>query len=138
MSDDAIFVLMRWLHFASMATLIGGILYGRLVVAPALGALAKDSAEALSAKLARAFRPLVLASVAGLILSGLHNILANPGHSVKYHMVLGIKLMLALHVFAVALLITQPANPRRNRLMTGALISGLVVIAIAAYLRRIY
>src|SRR5207302_1772011 len=34
---DALFVLMRWLHFTSMATLVGGILYGRLVMTRAAG-----------------------------------------------------------------------------------------------------
>ena len=34
-------------------------------------------------------------------------------------MLLGIKLLLVLHVFAVAILIVQPKNPRRVRMMTG-------------------
>ena len=74
----------------------------------------------------------------GLIVSGTYNLLTNPGHTPKYHMLLGIKLMLVLHVFAVALLITQPKNPRRARMMTGTLISGLIILAISAYLRRIF
>jgi hypothetical protein len=53
-------------------------------------------------------------------------------------MLLGIKLLLAMHVFAVTVLITRPRNPRRARMMTGAAISGLAIIAIAAYLRHIY
>jgi hypothetical protein len=43
-----------------------------------------------------------------------------------------------LHVFAVALLITQPKNPKRARMMTGTLVSALVILAISAYLRRIF
>ncbi len=135
---DALFVLMRWLHFTSFVVLIGGFLYARLVLTPALGTLAPDAGEGLASKTAHRFRPFVLAAVCGLIISGLWNILTNPGHSVKYHMLLGIKLLLVLHIFTVAFLITQPSNPRRARMMTGAIVSGLVVIAIAAYLRRIY
>ncbi len=135
---DALFVLMRWLHFASFSTLIGGILYGRLVLTPALGTLSRDASEALASKIATAFRPFVVAAIAGLLMSGLYNLLTNPGHSRKYQILLGVKVMLALHVFAAALLVTRPAHPRRARLMSGALISGLIVIAIAAYLRRIY
>jgi hypothetical protein len=41
-----------------------------------------------------------------------------------------------MHVFAVSWLIVQPNNQRRTRMMTGALISGLVIIAISAYLRH--
>lgn len=135
---DAVIVVMRWLHLTSMATLIGGFLYGRLVMTPAIGSLAPDAGEALGDRAAAAYRPLVLSAIAGLIISGLYNIYTNPGHSVKYHILLGVKLLLALHVFAVAYLIVQPKNPRRARMMTGTLISGLVIIAISAYLRRIF
>ena len=135
---DALFVIMRWLHLSSFVTLIGGILYGRFVMAPALGALSPDTAEKLANDAARRYRPWVLAAVAGLIVSGTYNLLTNPGHTVKYHILLGVKLLLVLHVFAVAFLITLPDNPRRARQMTGMIISGLIVLAISSYLRRIF
>jgi uncharacterized membrane protein len=135
---EALFVLMRWLHLSSMATLIGGMIYARLVLTPAAGELAPDAAEALSARAAASYRPFVLAAVAGLIISGMYNILTNPGHTLRYHILLGVKLVLVLHVFAVAFLVTQPAHPRRARLMTGTVISGLIILAISAYLRRIF
>ena len=135
--DVALFVLMRWLHFASMATLIGGILYGRLVMTTSLGALAPDAREAFDRKAAAAYRPLVVASILGLLLSGAYNYLHTPGKTPTYHMMFGIKMMLVLHVFAVGFLITQPKNPRRARMMTGTVISGLLILAISAYLRRI-
>jgi hypothetical protein len=43
-----------------------------------------------------------------------------------------------LHVFAVALLIARAGHPRRARMMTGVAISGMVIIAIAAYLQHIF
>ena len=135
---DVLFVIMRWLHFSSMATLIGGLLYGRLVMLPAAGSLSPEAGEALTGKTAGAYRPMVLAAVCGLIISGMYNILTNPGHTVIYHTLLGIKLLLALHVFTVAFLITAPKNPRRARMMTGTIISGLIILAISAYLRRIF
>ena len=51
---------------------------------------------------------------------------------------LGIKLLLALHVFAAGFLATRPGNPRRARIMAGAGLSGLIVILIADYLKTIY
>jgi cytochrome bd-type quinol oxidase subunit 2 len=135
---DVLFVLMRWLHFASMATLVGGIIYGRLVMTSSIAALSPDTRDAFDGRAARGYRPLVLGSVIGLIVSGTYNLLTNPGHTPKYHMLLGIKLMLALHVFAVAFLVTQPKNPRRARMLTGTMISGLIILAISAYLRRIF
>ena len=46
--------------------------------------------------------------------------------------------LLALHVFAVSILIVQPNNPRRVRMMTGTVISGLLILAIAAWLRLVF
>ena len=131
-------VIMQWLHFSSLATLIGGILYGRLVMLPSIAALAPDAREALADRAAVAFRPLILAAICGLVVSGVYHILTHPGHTTKYHIVLGVKLLLAAHVCAVALLVARPGHPRRGRLMTGAAISGLAIIAIAAYLAHIY
>ncbi|MGA2773737.1 MAG: hypothetical protein ABSG26_23305 [Bryobacteraceae bacterium] len=131
-------VIMQWLHFSSVATLIGGILYGRLVMLPSSAALAPDAREALADGAAVAFRPFVLAAICGLVVSGVFNILTHPGHTTKYHILLGVKLLLVAHVFAAALLIVRPGHPRRARMMTGAAISGLAIIAIAAYLQHIF
>ena len=135
---DVLGLIMRWLHFSSLTALIGGILYGRLVLVPASAVLAPDEREALGDRAAAAFRPFVLAAICGLVVSGVYNVLTNPGHRPIYQALLGIKLLLALHVFTVALLIVRPGNKRRARMMTGVAISGLVIIAIAAYLRHIF
>jgi putative copper export protein len=135
---DVIYVIMRWLHIASMATLIGGMIFGRLVMTQAAGGLSPDARASFLDRAAALYRPLVFASIAGLVISGLYNILTIPGHRPLYHMLLGIKLLLAMHVFAAAILIARPHNPRRGRMMAGAAISGLAIIAIAAYLRHIF
>jgi len=131
-------VLMRWIHISSMATLIGGMVYARLAMMPAIRAMSPEANRALNRDVAAAYRPMVVTAIAGLVLSGLYNLRVNPGHSPRYHMVLGVKLLLALHVFAAAILITKPENPRRERMMTGVVISGLMILAISAYLRRIF
>ena len=130
---DEIAIPLRWLHIASMTTLLGGIVFWRLVLARAG---VDDTRGAFTERIAAAFRPLVLASIAGLVFSGVLNYLAMPGHSKLYHMLFGIKLLLALHVFAVSILIVQPNNPRRTRMATGTMISGLVILLISAWLRR--
>ncbi len=135
---DALNVFMRWLHISSVATLIGGMIFGRLVMTPAFDGLSPESRSALGERAAAAFRPLVASAVAALLISGIYNILSNPGHTVKYHMFLGIKLLLVMHVFAVVWLIVQPNNQRRARQMFGGMISGIVIILISAYLRRIF
>jgi hypothetical protein len=75
--------------------------------------------------------------MAGLVLSGLVNFLAKPGHSSTYLILFGVKILLALHVFAVAILIAAPKNPRRARQMFGVAVSGLAIILLSAYLKGI-
>lgn len=135
---DVLAVIMRWLHIASVVTLIGGMLYASVVIAGALGALAPEQAATLTEKAAERFRPLVWLAIAALILSGIYNVLAAPGHSSRYLVLFAIKLLLVLHVFAAAILAMRPHNPRRARQMTGAFLSGLLIILLSAYLRRIF
>jgi hypothetical protein len=135
---DAIYVIMRWLHIASMATLIGGMIFGRVVMSQAVEGLSPESRESFMDRAAMLYRPLVFTAMGGLLISGTYNILTNLGHTPLYHMLLGVKLLLVMHVFAVAILIARPHNKRRARMMAGAAISGLAIIAIAAYLRHIF
>lgn len=135
---DVIYVIMRWLHIASMATLIGGMIFGRMVMAQAAEGLSPDSRESFMDRAAMLYRPLVFTAMGGLLISGTYNILTNLGHTPLYHMLLGVKLLLVMHVFAVAILVARPHNKRRARMMAGAAISGLAIIAISAYLRHIF
>jgi uncharacterized membrane protein len=136
--DDILAVVMRWLHISSVAALIGGAIYGRFMAGHACNCLSPDVSATVWESMAARFKPVVYAAVAGLLISGIYNVVAHPGHSVTYNVLLGIKLLLVLHVFAVMLLSVQRNNTRRARMMAGAAISGLVIIAISACLRRIF
>lgn len=131
-------ILMRWLHIASAATLVGGMLFGWLVLVPAAGALAAEARKALAARMAAHFRPLVFGAIAALLLSGGYNLLTNPGHHTVYYVLLTVKLLLAAHVFAVGAIIVTRNPEHRGRLFAGSAISGLVIILISAYLRRTF
>jgi hypothetical protein len=129
--DVFVLVLVRWLHIGSAACLVGSLLYGGVGWWPGI------SPEQRAAAAAR-FRPIACAGVAGILVSGVYTLLIAPGHSPHYHMLLGIKILLALHVFAVAILVAVNRGRRPARAMMGAAVSGLVVIAIAAYLRMTF
>ena len=135
---DVLGVIMRWLHLASVAALIGGLLYGGQVLSTAAKLLPSSEAEKLGEGAAARFRFTVYAAISALVISGIYNLLSSPGHSVRYLILLAVKLLLVLHVFAVAILSVQPKRERRARMMAGAGISGLVIILISAYLRRIF
>lgn len=139
LAAELVNVLMRWAHIASAAILVGGVLFARVVAAPAL-----DSDPELLEKLARRYRHLLYAAVTGLLVSGTFNLLSHSGHTPYYHAWFGIKILLALHVFAGALLAVRsgPATPeaadKRLRRLSGVAVSGLAILLISAYLRSIY
>jgi uncharacterized membrane protein len=129
---------MRWLHLSAMAVLVGGLLYTRLAALPAGGEMEAGTRTKLADREAALYRPWLIAAMIGLVVSGLYNMLSTPGHTPRYHVLLGIKLLLAAHVFGAALVATRAGNTRRSRLLAGAAISGLAILLIAAYLRRIF
>ena len=136
---EAFNVAMRWLHISSMMVLLGGILFARFVVEPSIAALPSDTRLQLGEAMAARFRSLMYYAIGLLLLTGLYNLFLNiSGKPPLYHALLGVKLLAALHVFAVGFLIVQPKNPKRTRLMTGVVISGLIILAVSAVLRQIH
>jgi uncharacterized membrane protein len=134
---DVLLTLMRWLHLSAMAALVGGVLYARFVIAPSENFLPGEARTKLDEAAAAHFRPVVWAAIVCLIVSGMFNYMLKSGHTVVYHVLFGLKILLALHIFAVAILIARPGNKKRNRLMFGAAVSGLTVILISNYLKFI-
>jgi uncharacterized membrane protein len=130
-------VCVRWIHIASVVTLIGGFIYARFALAPALASLPAGDGELAGSKAASAFRPLLLTVLITSLASGMYNYAAKGSYPPGYHMWMGIKLLLVLHIYASAILYSvRPANQaKRNRTALSITISGLLVIAIAGYLR---
>jgi uncharacterized membrane protein len=135
---EALGIFMRWLHIASVATLIGGMLYGWLVLVPATAVLAAEARKALAEQAAARYRPLVFGAIGALLISGGYNLATNPGHHMRYYILLSIKLLLVAHVFAVGILLVTRNPEHRGRLFAGAAISGLAIILISAYLRQTF
>src|SRR5712692_9063254 len=132
-------VCMRWIHIASMVTLIGSFIYARFVLAPALGSIAEPGRSTIAKQAVERFRPLLFTVLVTLLGSGLYNYLSKASYPPHYHMWIGIKFLFVLHIFAVSILYTIPGagEPKRKRWLTGMVVSGLLIIAISAYLRWI-
>jgi len=128
---------MRWIHIASAVTLVGGFIYARFVLAPALAAVGASESDAVGAAAARSFRPLLLTVLVTLIGSGAYNYATKASYPPGYHMWIGIKLLLVLHIAASAILysVRDSAQAKRNRTALSIAVSGLIVIAISNYLR---
>ena len=134
---DILTALMRWVHLASVITLVGGIVFWRFVMDPSTKKISPEDYRELEEGAATHFRPVVYTVMATLVLSGLYNYLIKPGHTAFYQALFGIKILFVLHILSVTILATAPNNARRGRQLFGAAISGLIVVLISAYLKGI-
>jgi hypothetical protein len=116
-------VLMRWLHISSVIVLIGGVVHARF------------GCNQPSEK----YRGWALGAMLGIIVSGLYNFLTKAVYPPGYHMWFGIKMLLALHVFAMVFLLVKGAGDaaKQRRWRTGVVISGFTIVLISAVLRWI-
>ena len=126
-----------WLHLSGVVLLIGGAMYGRMAAKAAARILPEESAVKFSDAAAKRYRVWIWIALVLLVITGILNYLDTGAHSVLYHVLLGVKLLLVAHVFSSALLATRPENPRRPRQLLGAGISGFLVILIAVYMSQI-
>src|SRR5579862_6714563 len=131
----ALAILMRFLHTISAITLLGGVLAWRFGAIPSHEPLAAETRTKVSDAMASAWRPFVWLATGGLLLSGIYNFLHKTGLTPVYHAIFGVKVLLALHVFAAAILAARPDNPRRSRQLTGAVVSGIIIVILSAILR---
>ena len=142
-------IFSRWLHILAAAVAVGGLIYARLIVSPSLGVLDADQRARFLNQLSARFRPIAVGVIVILVATGIYNFLGIlgvlQGGAVRaYHMAFGIKFLLALHIFGMLFLISTPPSgdaardAKRSRLMTGAVISGLIVLALGAYLRTLH
>jgi uncharacterized membrane protein len=130
-------VCVRWIHVASVVTLIGGFIYARFVLAPALAALPAADGERVGSSAVNSFRPLLITVLITALGSGMFSYATKSSYPPTYHMWMGIKLLLVLHIAASAILYSVRASDqaKRNRTALSIAGSGFVVIAIASYLR---
>jgi uncharacterized membrane protein len=130
-------VLLRWVHIASVVTLIGGFIYARFALAPALATFPPSEGEAVGAAVVRSFRALLYTVLVTVIGSGVYNFAMKASYPPGYQMWFGIKMLLVLHIAAAAILysVRESGLAKRNRTALGIVISGLLVVAISAYLR---
>jgi hypothetical protein len=129
--------LIRWVHIASVITLVGGIVFWRFVMDPSTKKISPEDYTELEESAAAHFRPIVYTVMVALVLSGLYNFLMKPGQTLLYQVLFGVKILLVLHVISVVILATAHNNPRRSRQLFGAAISGLIIVLISAYLKNI-
>jgi uncharacterized membrane protein len=136
--DTAIAFLARWIHIASAVTVLGGMLFAVLAWLPGLQTAPEADQQRWSDAIAAKYRPWFLAGVVGLLASGLYNYLRHAQAKdvpTMYHMIFGMKFLLALHVFTVGYLALRRGNAKRARQITGVVLSGLVILVLSVWMR---
>jgi hypothetical protein len=124
-AGHALKVFSRFVHIASVMTLVGGLTFARC------------AAGALTDEMMLRWRPVAGTTAAAALASGIYNLFTKENPPPGYHMWFGIKFLLALHVIAVALLLGRGrvSEEKRARMAASAMGSGLAVVLISAWLR---
>ena len=136
--------LMQWIHLTAAVVGIGGMGFLLLILMPSLEILSPEQRDSLSKAVLGRFRWASWSAIFLLLATGLYNV-RNYYWEVAWGrswLVLTVKIVLAMVVFAIALGLTlpleslAPVRARRRQWLTAGFAVGVVVILLSAYLRR--
>ncbi|MBI2435949.1 MAG: hypothetical protein HYV26_24095 [Candidatus Hydrogenedentes bacterium] len=132
-------LLMRWIHVLTAVVLAGGVVFMRFVLMPAAKATLDDAAhQRLRGAIIPKWRKIVHTGILLFLISGLYNYLfvTRFKHADSmYHMMFGIKFLLALVVFVLAVLLTsQKGYAERFRANAPFWMGVLVTVAVVVVL----
>jgi uncharacterized membrane protein len=116
---EYISLVMRWMHVLAAIALMGGAIFMRFGLHPSLAALGEDQQKALKAAVRGRWSKWVMGASAFLLISGAVNFalfMTRYNLEKPYHMVIGIKMLIALAVlFIAATLVGRSANAEKFR-----------------------
>lgn len=138
-------LLMRWTHILSAITMLGGTLFLRsVVVVAARQALDPDAAQGLRAAIGNRWKKFLPWLTTALIVSGLYNYMVlRSGHAndSPYHMLFGVKFLLAMVVFGLAMTLLSSENwsakirQSADKWLSVLIALAVVVVLIAGYMK---
>jgi len=119
------------------------MVYARLVLVPTLNSIPEDLRLPAASRAQIGYRGTLFALLILIVGSGLYNFLTGPKHGEDYQIWFGVKMLLAAHFIATAILwATSPygdvsvARKSKHRLISAS-ISGLAIVLVAAYLKSL-
>ena len=148
---EALPLVSRWVHFTSVIVAVGGTAFLRLVLLPAARtALSDDAHASLRSVLIRRWAWVLHATIALIILSGTYNVILKlPAHAPVegepplYHILLGVKLILAGVIFAIAFVLTgrspgtESIRKQASKWLAVNLFLAAIVVAMANVMKSI-
>jgi len=138
--------LSRWIHIISAIVMLGGSIFMRFILAPSAGEkLNSEEYQRLKAGIMDRWRDWVMWLVLLFLVSGFYNYLfvtrlAHPGNPL-YHILFGVKFLLAMGVFALAMILvsSRPRSPefqKRVPMLQALMIAlGILVVLVGGYMK---
>jgi uncharacterized membrane protein len=110
MSDPLfpVLLILRYMHILGAIALMGGTIFMRFALRPAVGKLQPEVKATLHDEVRRRWSKVVMLATLLLLISGIANLglavhyVYKPVFGMSYHMIVGIKLLLALPIFFIA------------------------------------
>jgi uncharacterized membrane protein len=102
---DFVSVLFRWMHILPAIIAVGATIFMRVALVPALGELPDAQRQAFHEAIRARWSKWVMGCITFLLISGFYNFFTlNAKYKVPplYHPLFGIKVLLALAIFAIA------------------------------------
>jgi uncharacterized membrane protein len=138
-------LLLRWLHVFSAIAMVGGTIFWRFVLFPSLQSIPEDRRADLLSTIRGRWARIVMIGSAVLLVSGLINaVLAIQRYAFSgpaYHIMVSVKLLLALVVFWLAATLSgrsQNAERFRKRMgywLTVNLVLAVILVGLAGIMK---
>lgn len=145
MGLDFVELVFRWMHVLAAIVAVGGTIYQRFMVLPALGELPAAERARVADAIRGRWAMWVRAAITFLLISGLYNFLfvVNKRYDLPplYHALFGIKFLLALVIFTLASFLTGRSGVAQRFVaaarfwLTVNLVLALAVVGISGVLR---
>jgi len=135
-------LISRWIHMGGAIVLLGGSTFIRFVLMPsAAESLTDADHQKLRERVMGRWKRIVMLGILLLLITGGYNYYEREGKTSQYHMLMGIKMLLALGVFFLASALTGRsagfASIRQDakKWITVLIIMATAVVAIAGFLK---
>ena len=153
MNLDWLAIVLRWMHILAACAAVGGTIFMRLALLPAMSSLSDESRKTLHEQLGQRWGQVVKWVIAFLLISGLWNFYnINTQYDLKkiqlnhipiYHLLFGVKFLLAVGVFFIASVLTGKSKAfdsmraKRKFWLTLNLALMVLIVCISGVLRTV-
>ena len=138
-------IIMRWLHLASVITVVGTVVFLRLIIKPSIGKFSEETRLSVLNSLQYRLKILLHSAITGILISGLYNThLIWKTTESSYHNVLLVKIVLAVIVLILAIFSVSGSSTKnqyfskKTQGLTLSLILAVIIIALSAFLRSLH